>query len=84
MAFLVETLEALRTRVIELEARIPEQDALRARCEELEARVNYLDGELESQEMYAAADTFDFAQRLSALEELMSTEWIMSGSGSTE
>ena len=89
MAFLVETLEALRTRVIELEARIPEQDALRARCEKLEARVNYLEGELESQEMHAAADTFDFAQRLSALEELMSTEWIMmqgggSGSGSTE
>ena len=89
MAFLVETLEALRTRVIELEARIPEQDALRARCEELEARVNYLEGELESQEMHAAADTFDFAQRLSALEELVSTEWIMmqgsgSGSGSTE
>ena len=75
--------------MIELEARIPEQDALRARCEELEARVNYLEGELESQEMHAAADTFDFAQRLSALEELMSTEWIMmqgggSGSGSTE
>ena len=89
MAVLVETLEALRTRVIELEARIPEQDALRARCEKLEARVNYLEGELESQEMQAAADTFGFAQRLSALEELMSTEWIMmqgsgSGSGSTE
>ena len=89
MAVLVETLEALRTRVIELEARIPEQDALRARCEELEARVNYLEGGLDSQEMYAAADNFDFAQRLSALEELMSTEWIMtqgdgSGSGSTD
>ena len=82
MAFLVETLEALRTRVIELEARIPEQDALRARCEELEARVNYLEGELESQEMHAAADNFDFAQRLSALEELMSTDWMMQGGGS--
>ena len=78
MAFLVETLEALRTRVIELEARIPEQDALRARCEELEARVNYLEGELESQEMHAAADNFDLA----ALEELMSTDWMMQGGGS--
>ena len=85
MAFLVETLEALRTRVIELEARIPEQDALRARCEELEARVNYLEGELESQDMHAAADNFDFSERLSALEEMMSTEWIgCSGSGSTD
>ena len=82
MAFLVETLEALRTRVIELEARIPEQDALRARCEELEARVNYLEGELESQEMHAAADNFDFSERLAALEELMSTDWMMQGGGS--
>ena len=82
MAFLVETLEALRTRVIELEARIPEQDALRARCEELEARVNYLEGELESQEMHAAADNFDFSERLAALAELMSTDWMMQGGGS--
>ena len=55
--------------------------ALRARCAELEAWVEAL----ESQEMHAAADNFDLA----ALEELMSTEWIMmqgggSGSGSTE
>ena len=55
--------------------------ALRARCAELEARVEAL----ESQEMHAAADNFDFSERLSALEEMMSTEWIgCSGSGSTD
>ena len=77
-AFLVEELEALRTRVLELEARIPEQEALRARCAELEARVE----NLESAEMHAAADTFDFSERLAALEELMSKDWMMQGGGS--
>ena len=48
--------------------------ALRARCAELEARVEAL----ESQEMHAAADNFDLA----ALEELMSTDWMMQGGGS--
>ena len=48
--------------------------ALRARCAELEAWVEAL----ESQEMHAAADNFDLA----ALEELMSTDWMMQGGGS--
>ena len=61
-----------------VEALIPEQEALRARCAELEARVEAL----ESEEMHAAADNFDFAQRLTALEELMSTDWMMQGGGS--
>ena len=76
--FLVGELEALRTQVLELEARIPEQEALRARCAELEARVE----NLESAEMHAAADTFDFSERLAALEELMSKDWMMQGGGS--
>ena len=49
-------------------------EALRARCAELEAWVEAL----ESQEMHAAADNFDLA----ALEELMSTDWMMQGGGS--
>ena len=77
-AFLVEELEALRTRVLELEARMPEQEALRARCAELETRVEAL----ESEEMHAAADNFDFSERLAALEELMSKDWMMQGGGS--
>ena len=48
--------------------------ALRARCAELEAWVEAL----EWQEMHAAADNFDLA----ALEELMSTDWMMQGGGS--
>ena len=52
--------------------------ALRARCAELEARVEAL----ESQEMHAAADNFGFSERLAALEELMSTDWMMQGGGS--
>ena len=39
--------------------------ALRARCAELEARVEAL----ESEEMHAAADDFDFSERLAALEQ---------------
>ena len=52
--------------------------ALRARCAELETRVEAL----ESEEMHAAADNFDFSERLAALEELMSTDWMMQGGGS--
>ena len=76
--FLVGELEALRTQVLELEARIPEQEALRARCAELEARVE----NLESDAWSIGADTFDFSERLAALEELMSTNWMMQGGGS--
>ena len=52
--------------------------ALRARCAELEARVEAL----EPQEMHVAAENFNFSERLAALEELMSTDWMMQGGGS--
>ena len=52
--------------------------ALRARCAELEARVEAL----ESEEMHVAAGNFEFSERLAALEELVSTNWMMQGGGS--
>ena len=55
-------------------AMVAELEALRTRCAELEARIE----ELESSDVQAAADTFDFGARLTALERMMKGEggWV--------